>query len=142
MRITLGGGAYADVLFPDRDESTQTQTNDGSVVLHVHYGKTSVMLTGDLPSPEEDHLVQIDGTTLQSDVLKAGHHGSKYSTDALWLANVHPSYVVISAGKDNSYGHPAPVTIARIQQEGAKILSTIDLGTITFVSDGSTIKEK
>lgn len=73
MRIHLGGGAYADVLFPDRDESTQKVTNDGSVVLHVVYGSTSFMLTGDLPSPYEDYLVGIgkDGE-LASTVLKAG----------------------------------------------------------------------
>ncbi len=141
MRIELGGGAYADVLFPDRDESSQTVTNDGSVVLHVVYGSTSFMLTGDLPSPYEDYLVGLDGTDgeLPSTVLKAGHHGSRYSTDSLWLSAVHPQYVVISAGKGNPYGHPNPETLARIRQEGAAILSTEDRGTITFASDGTTL---
>jgi competence protein ComEC len=142
MRIHLGGGAYADVLFPDTDESHQTITNNGSTVLHIHYGTTSFMLTGDLPSPYEDHLVALDGGALQSDVLKAGHHGSKYSTDNVWLATVRPSTVVISAGKDNTYGHPNPQTISRIQHEGAKIVSTIDHGTIDFTSNGTTIQEK
>lgn len=144
MRIHLGGGAYADVLFPDRDESTQKVTNDGSTVLHVVYGKTSFMLTGDLPSTFEDYLVGLDEKdgNLKSDVLKAGHHGSKYSTDDLWLAAVHPQIVAISAGKDNTYGHPNPETIARIKNEGAEILSTIDHGTIRFVSDGQTVMTK
>lgn len=145
MRLHLGGGAYADVLFPDRDESTQKQTNDGSTVLHVVYGSTSFMLTGDLPSPYEDYLVGIDEKDgeLSSDVLKAGHHGSKYSTDSLWLQAVHPRYVVISAGKDNTYGHPNPQTIDRIKAYGAaKIVSTIDSGTIDFVSDGTTVTRK
>ena len=142
MRLHLGGGAYADVLFPDRDESTQTQTNDGSVVLHVVYGSTSFMLTGDLPSPYEDYLVGLDGTdgNLASDVLKAGHHGSRFSSDRLWLAAVHPSIVVISAGKGNTYGHPNPDALARIRAEGARIVSTIDSGTIDFVSDGQTLR--
>ncbi len=128
MRLHLGGGAYADVLFPDRDESMQKTTNDGSIVLHVVYGSTSFMLTGDLPSPYEDYLVGMDGTDgeLPSDVLKAGHHGSKYSTDSLWLAAVHPRYVVISAGKGNTYGHPNPQTIDRIKAYGqARIVSTM-----------------
>lgn len=141
MRLHLGGGAYADVLFPDRDESTQKVTNDGSVVLHVVYGSTSFLLTGDLPSPYEDYLVSLDGEDghLRSTVLKAGHHGSKYSTDSLWLDAVHPQYVVISAGKGNTYGHPNPEALSRIEKEGANIVSTMDRGTIRFTSDGTNV---
>jgi len=142
MRLNLGGGAYADVLYPDRDPS-KLETNNGSIVLHVVYGATSFMLTGDLPSEQEDWLVTLDANDgeLKSDMLKAGHHGSKYSTDDAWLAAVHPSMVAISAGKDNTYGHPAPETIARINNEGAKIYSTIESGTLHFVSDGNTVRE-
>lgn len=142
MRIHLGDGAYADVLFPNTDQSHQKATNDGSVVLHVVYGNTSFMLTGDLPSPYEDQLVSLDGTNLKSDVLKAGHHGSRYSTDSIWLSAVAPKYVVISAGKGNSYGHPHKEVLDRVEKQGAQIVSTIDLGTITFVSDGVTVTEK
>ncbi len=102
------------------------------------------MLTGDLPSTQEDYLVALDAvdSNLKSDVLKAGHHGSKYSTDDAWLAAVHPSMVAISAGKDNTYGHPNGETIARIKNEGARILSTIDSGTLHFVSDGTAVVYK
>lgn len=144
MRLHLGGGAYADVLFPDRDESMQKETNDGSVVLHLVYGETSFMLTGDLPSTFEDYLVGLDGSDglLESDVLKAGHHGSKYSTDSLWLAAVTPKVVVVSAGKGNSYGHPAPETVTRIEKSGARMVSTIEQGTIEFESDGARLRLK
>jgi competence protein ComEC len=142
MRLDLGGGAYADVLFPDTDQSQQVVTNDGSVVLHVVYGKTSFMLTGDLPSPYEDHLVMIDGASLHSDVLKAGHHGSRYSTDSIWLSAVAPEYVVISAGKGNSYGHPHKEVLDRVEKQGAELVSTIDSGTITFESDGVSVVRK
>jgi competence protein ComEC len=143
MRIDLGGGAYADVLYPDRDPA-KLDTNNGSVAMHVVYGATSFMLTGDLPSEQEDWLVSLDKDDgeLQTDVLKAGHHGSKYSTDEAWLAALHPSMVAISAGKDNPYGHPAPATIARIKNEGAAIYSTIDSGTLDFISDGSKMSVK
>ena len=142
MRLHLGGGAYADVLFPDRDESTQTETNDASVSLHVVYGNTSFMLTGDLPSTLEDHLVALDGNALKSTVLKAGHHGSKFSTDSIWLHAVDPDVVVISAGKRNTYGHPSPEAVERIRASGARMVSTIDSGTITFVSDGAQVRQK
>lgn len=140
-RIDLGGGAYADILSPSGDVS-QLPTNNASIVMKVVYGSTSVMLTGDAPSEIEDYLVKKDGNALASTLLKAGHHGSKYSTDDAWLAAVHPAAVVISAGKDNHYGHPNPETIARIQNEGAQIFSTIASGTLTFVSDGKALTKK
>lgn len=143
MRIHLGGGAYADVLYPDRDVS-MLATNEGSTVLHIVYGKTSFMMTGDLPSDKEEYLVGLDAndSELQSDVLKAGHHGSKNSSSDTWLAAVHPNIVAISAGKGNTYGHPNPEAIARIKNEGARIMSTIDSGTLDYISDGNTITEK
>jgi competence protein ComEC len=143
MRIDLGGGAYADILSPDRDPAEE-DTNEGSIVMHLVYGSTSFMLTGDLPSTHEDWLLALDADDgeLPSTVLKAGHHGSKYSTDDAWLAAVHPSAVAISAGKDNSYGHPNPETLARIGNEGAAVYSTIDDGTLHFVSDGTTVTYK
>ena len=137
-RIDLGGGVYADILSPHGNVS-QLPTNNGSIVMRLVYGNTSFMLTGDLPSEIEDYLVAERRNTLKSDVLKAGHHGSKYSTDDAWLAAVHPALVVISAGKGNRYGHPNPETLARIENEGAAIVSTIDEGTITLTSDGRTI---
>jgi competence protein ComEC len=140
MRINLGGGAYADVLYPDRDPS-KLDTNSGSITMHVVYGATSFMLTGDLPSPQEDWLVALDGNDgeLPVNVLKAGHHGSKYSTDDAWLTALHPSMVAISAGLNNPYGHPASETISRIQNEGAAIYSTIEDETLDFKSDGKTV---
>ncbi len=144
LRLHIGGGAYADVLFPDRDESSQMATNDGSTVLHLVYGSTSFMLTGDLPSPYEDYLVALDGEDgeLPSTVLKAGHHGSKFSSDSLWLAAVDPQVVVISAGKGNTYGHPSPEAVERITATGARIVSTIDSGTIAFISDGTRVRKR
>ena len=143
MRIHLGGGAYADVLYPNHDVSKLKATNDASIVLHVVYGKTSFMLTGDLPSTIEDVLVKsTPASDLKSDVLKAGHHGSKYSTDDLWLRTVSPSIAVISAGKGNTYGHPAPEVLGRIERQGSRTLSTIDQGTITLVSNGVRVVEK
>lgn len=140
MRLILGGGAYADVLYPDRDPSLM-DTNNGSITMRVVYGATSFMLTGDLPSEQEDWLTLLDKNDgeLPTDVLKAGHHGSKYSTDDAWLAALHPTIVAISAGADNPYGHPAAETLARIKNEGAMVYSTIAQGSLHFVSDGEVV---
>lgn len=138
MRIRLGEEVYADVLFPDRDVSS-VETNDGSVIIRLVYGETSFMLGGDAPSKVEDYLVSVDGDSLRSDVLKVSHHGSKTSTSDAWLQAVDPSIVVITAGKGNSYGHPAPEVVNRILESGAEIVSTIEEGNITTLSDGGQV---
>ena len=138
MRIHMGEAAYADVLYPDHDVS-KGDTNAGSVVLRLVYGDTSFMLTGDAPDSVETYLVTLDESALDSDVLKAGHHGSRSSTSAGWLSAVTPDVVVISAGKDNSYGHPHEEVVSRMRASGAAIVSTATLGTVTFESDGRVV---
>lgn len=141
MRLNLGDGVYADILFPDRDVSG-VETNDGSTAIRLVYGDTSFMLAGDLATKTEDYLVSLDGMALESDVLKASHHGSKNSTGDLWLAAVQPSIVVISAGEGNSYGHPAPEVLDRVRASGATILSTLGDGPVRLVSDGQIVWER
>jgi len=142
MRIHLGGGAYADILHPEENVAQLRETNDASIMMRLVYGETEFMLTGDAPSWAEDRVASRYGSTLASDVLKAGHHGSKTSTSPAFLAAVDPAIVVVSAGKDNSYGHPNEDVIARILESGATLVSTINEGTITFVSDGKTVLQK
>ena len=140
QRLTLGGGAYADILYPNGDVS-KLETNTGSIIMRVVYGETEFMLTGDAPLSIENWLVTQKGE-LRSDVLKAGHHGSRTSTSDQFLAAVAPALVVVSAGEDNSYGHPHPEVLERVTKAGARILSTFESGTITLVSDGRVIKQK
>jgi len=142
MRIHLGDGAYADVLHPGNNVAKLPDTNDASIVLRVVYGDTEFMLTGDAPSWVEDRLVNEYDEALRSDILKAGHHGSKTSTNAAFLEAVNPDIVVVSAGKNNSYGHPHEDVVTRIFASGAALISTIDRGTITFISDGKEVVQK
>lgn len=141
MRIMLGGGAYADVLFPDRNVE-RLETNTGSIVLRVVYGATSFFLSGDAPEEVEDWLVRLDGEALRSSIVKAGHHGSRTSTGSALLAAADPEVVVVSAGKDNSYGHPHEEVLERIEASGATMLSTAEEGSILFSSDGRTIRQE
>jgi len=141
MRINLGGGAYADILYPDRDVSG-IETNAGSIIMRVVYGGTEFFLSGDAPESVENWLVRLDPDALESDVLKAGHHGSRTSTGEALLAATDPEVVIISAGKDNQYGHPHQEVVSRIEASGAVMLSTAQEGTITFMSDGKTIRQK
>ncbi|MGB4076555.1 MAG: MBL fold metallo-hydrolase [Minisyncoccia bacterium] len=141
MRIELGEGAYADILFPDRDVS-HVETNSGSVILRVVYGESEFVLTGDAPVAVENYVVSLDKSGLQSEVLKAGHHGSRTSTGEALLAAVTPEIVVISAGKDNSYGHPHEEVLSRVRASGARLLKTMGEGTVVLVSDGKSITEQ
>lgn len=142
--IDIGGGAYLRVLFPDRDMASTTDANNASVVAQLVYGQTEALLTGDAPKSIEEYLIFLDGSTsspqaastLESDILKAGHHGSKTSSAEGFVATVRPLYAIISAGCDNSYGHPHQEVIATFANASSTILSTCEHGTIVFESDG------
>jgi competence protein ComEC len=81
-------------------------------------------------------LVEKEGTQLNVDILKLGHHGSDTSTSEVFVRATTPAYAIVSAGKDNSYGHPKPSVIERVTKVGACVLRTDEVGTIIFHSDG------
>ena len=141
MRLDLGGGAYARILFPDRDVS-DVETNTGSIVMQVVYGENEFLLTGDSPISIEKYLVSLGVQELESDVLKAGHHGSRTSTSDEYLDAVKPKYVIFSRGCDNSYGHPHVEVVEKVQKRSIPILDTCESGTISFQSDGRTLIQK
>jgi competence protein ComEC len=136
--IELGDGAYLQVLSPDRSVP-HIDTNDGCVVTRLVYGATSFMLPCDAPSDIEDYLVYLDGKSLQSTVLKAGHHGSNTSSSPLFVGFVDPQYAVYSRGCNNKYGFPSPQTVATFKQFNIPTLDTCLDGTVTFTSDGQTV---
>lgn len=136
--IDLGDGVEFEILYPDHDTITD-DSNTASVVGVLHYGATAFVLTGDAPRIVERHLVALNPVHLSAQVLKPGHHGSHTSSDPAFIAAVHPTYAVISAGKNNRYGHPHKETLDILAAAGATTLSTIDHGTITFESDGANV---
>lgn len=134
VRISMGSGVYADVLSPTQGADKESLTaNDASVVLLVHYGSSTVLLTGDLESVGEQRLVARFGTALHATILKAGHHGSKSSTSDALLQAAQPTYIAISVGKNNRYGHPHQAALARMQASGAIVVQTSLVGNIHFV---------
>lgn len=135
MVLDLGGGAALSILYPDRDVSN-TKPNDGSIVMRLTYASTSVMLMGDATALVEERVMSLGTTTLRSDILKLGHHGSKTSSSAAWLLAVAPKEAVVSAGCNNSYGHPSKEIVDRLASRAIPLLSTCKEGNIEFVSDG------
>ncbi len=140
MSFSLGDGIFLSVLFPDRDPEG-LETNTSSIVMKLMYGSSEFLLTGDSPDEIEKYLVA-GAADLASDVLKLGHHGSKTSTSEEFLRHVNPVYAVVSAGKDNSYGHPHPEVTQRVAALGVELLSTAEEGSIVFLTDGVTLKHE
>ncbi len=132
------GSTTLTILFPDRNPEG-LESNTASIVARLVYGESEYMLTGDSPKEIEEYLVGFGVDTLQSDVLKAGHHGSRTSTSEKFVQAVSPTYAIISAGENNSYGHPHKEVMETLLREGVEVWSTITKGRIETISDGVSI---
>ena len=133
--VSLGASTTLSILSPTGD-ATAWESNTASIVAKLTYGEIDFLLTGDAPEGIEQYLSNELGEVLSSEVLKLGHHGSKTSSGAAFLAAVSPEYAVVSAGRDNSYGHPHKEVVDRVTESGARIINTAESGTILFKSDG------
>jgi competence protein ComEC len=118
-----------DVLAPDDVLKNTKETNDSSLVLRFLDGGISALFVGDIGSRGERFLQKLD--TVSADVLKVGHHGSKYSSAVSFLTMVKPSIAVIEVGK-NSYGHPTPEVLSRLSDIGARVFRTDQNGIVTI----------
>ncbi|MFH0714592.1 MAG: ComEC/Rec2 family competence protein [Candidatus Diapherotrites archaeon] len=132
--FNIGGFSFS-VLNPWPEDS-QTD-NDASIVLRFAFKNEIFMLAGDCTSlceqTIEAHFIELD-----VNVLKVGHHGSAYSSSAPFLQRVSPQFALISVG-ENSYGHPPPQTIQRLQESGATVLRTDKSGNIELNTDGEIL---
>src|SRR5581483_10448712 len=115
-------------------ESTNT-INDNSVAFLLQYRRFRMLFTGDAGVAAEQRFLN-EGIDLHADVLKVGHHGSAYSSSPAFIAAVHPRYAIISVGRHNMFGHPAPSTVAALQRFGAKVYRTDQNGAAAVASDG------
>ena len=111
------------------------QENDRSLAATVEYKNDRILLTGDMGREEELDLLA-NGMLRPAAVLSAGHHGSSGSTTSELLEAIHPEYVVISCGKDNDYGHPSDLMLARAAAAGCSIFRTDLQGCIAGFSSG------
>jgi competence protein ComEC len=132
-RLTTGALEILS-LHPGRDLDG-LDTNNRSLVVRLSRGELSVLIPGDLEAPGERVLLA-RGSDLRSEVLVAGHHGSRHGTTDEFLEAVAPEIVVVAAGRRNVFGHPHPETLARIHGSGTPALRTDLAGTITLDGDG------
>jgi beta-lactamase superfamily II metal-dependent hydrolase len=109
--------------------------NDNSVLLKLKYGKASFLFTGDCGWKCENEIMKTE--KIDVDVLKVGHHGSKYSSSERFLEKTTPAIAIISVGK-NSYGHPTNETLERLEKVNADVYRTDMDGSIILATDGKT----
>lgn len=151
-RVFLDENIWLDVLYPSRekfenknpsasldearDKSFRINPNEASIIVRLTYGNTCIILTGDIERNGELELLNDD---IDCDVLKIAHHGSKTSTSDAFLQAVSPAIAIISAGKDNRYGHPHNVILNKLQSAGISLFRTDEVGRVILFSDGEKI---
>ena len=114
----------------------QEDVNSGSLVLQLSYKDFTVLFTGDLNGEQEPLLNASTLPITPIDILKTAHHGSKNSTTEAFLKISRPKTAILSAGKNNLYGHPHKETVKRLQKSGADIYGTLWGGAIIIESNG------
>ena len=130
------GAAVSDSGSPSTDE------NDNSIVLHLQYPEIdgyaafSAIFTGDI---SENVEVPLASSVPDITYLKVAHHGSRYSSSSPFLKKADPEVAVISVGEDNSYGHPSPEALKRLEAAGARIFRTDEDGEVILTYDDGKV---
>ena len=129
------GNSVFDILAPNAGFRESAALNDTALVIMLKSGGVKTLLTADIGENVERALVgEYD---IDADILKVGHHGSRFSSSQDFLAEVTPAVAVIQVGKGNRYGHPAQEVLERLGATGAKIYRNDTDGRIVItVKDG------
>lgn len=132
-KINLGKSKL-EVIYTGKDES---DLNNTSIVLKLQYYNNTFLFTGDATSKTEKLILN---KNIEADVLKIGHHGSRYSSTKEFINKVNPKYAVISVGTNNTYKHPADTTLNKLKMKNIEVYRTDELGTIITTCDGNNYK--
>ena len=142
LKLSFSDGVTVEALGPPAPllSGTESDVDNGSVIVRVVYGDRSFIITGDVFTEGEAWLVG-SGQRLASDVLKVAHHGSQTSSTQVFLDAVDPGAAVISFGQDNRFGHPHPDVAGRLKAAvgGSRVFTTAESGSLTFETDGATL---
>ena len=136
----LIGGATVRVLHPPLPDWERPRVrNDDSVVLEVTYGDVAVLLLGDVGA-EVERAIAPELTSARHRILKVAHHGSRTSTSRELLEHWRPQIAIISAGRGNTFGHPAAEVLQRLAAIGATVYRTDLEGQVTIETDGADVR--
>ena len=128
LKINWPNGASLKIV----EAKITNDANQGSIVARLDWGENSFLFTGDITENEEKDLIFDSPDSLPADFLKVAHHGSKYATSAEFLESVQPQEAIISAGKNNRYGHPTAEVLSRLEERGITVLRTDRDGDIIY----------
>jgi competence protein ComEC len=130
--------SYAiDVLGPCPGPVPEQSANDNSLVIRIRTATSSALFVGDAERWAEARLLETHPAELHADFLKVGHHGSRSSSSAAFVARVRPAVATISCGTGNRFGHPHPETLATLSAAGARVLRLDQSGSVEWQTDGS-----
>ena len=133
------GGVEMRVLHPPpADWERQRVRNEDSVVIELRLGAVSIVLPGDI-GHEAEQILTPHLVTAPITIVKAPHHGSATSSSEPFVAAAHPSAVIFSAGRNNRFGHPAPVVVDRYQKVNCAVFRTDEDGAIVLDTDGQVV---
>ena len=140
LRVDVGDDLVLEVLHPPEEAllAAGGDDNANSLVLRVTAGECVFLLTADIDQDTERALLAA-GLPLEATVLKVAHHGAAGSTSEAWLRTVRPEAAVVSVGSDNTFGHPAPATMGRLDAAGAATWRTDACGTVDVATDGERL---
>ena len=132
--VQIENNLYFDILWPNSEKIIEENIlNNNSIVCKLNYKKFSALFTGDIEELAEKQILQEyknNLANLSSNILKVGHHGSKTSTSKEFLEVVKPKIALIGVGEGNKFGHPNNEVITRIENIGAKIYRTDQMGEV------------
>ncbi len=132
------GSVGLDVLNPPLPDWDRPATrNDDSIVMRLSFGDVSVMLTGDVGAAVEQTLPLATKPRLR--LLKAPHHGSRTSSSNTLVHDWLPQAVIVSVGRGNTFGHPAPDVLARYAQYAVEVFRTDRDGAVSLETDGREV---
>ena len=135
------GDAEFTVLFATNDNKDHgDDVNDYSIVLRMDFGESSFVFTGDATTSVESAILDsFNKYELDCDFLKSGHHGSNTSSGKKFISTITPEIVAIPCGINNKYNHPHDSVLETYSEAGATVYRTDLLGSLVFVTDGTTI---
>lgn len=123
---------------PDSKPSS-SNVNNSSLIFELVYGSTEFLFMGDAEASQERQLIARYPQLTDTDYLKVPHHGSKTSSNVLFLQQVTPKVATVSLAKENRFDHPNAEAVRRLRATGAKIHFTSLDGAIILSSDGKRI---
>lgn len=138
--LKLDPGVGITFLSPGSEmfNGTRSDSNNNSLVMMLNYGREKILLTGDIEEEAQQGLLG-DGVDIRCTVYKVSHHGSRYILPG-FLEAAGPRISVISVGKNNSFGHPDPETLARLEELSDRLYRTDRDGAVVLSTDGEKLR--